>query len=321
MNIPSLLQNIQPKSKIEGISAVLLPFHPDGQIDLEGFAAHLECTWAAGLMPAVNMDTGYVNLISRPERAQILEISRSLAEGRPFVAGAFIEDVASPTGSKADLVRLYRRETDAVQAHGGTPILFQCTALKALPDDEVIAVYRQTAESCGRLLVFELGTMFAGFGRIYSLEVVQQLMEIPQITGIKHSSLDRQLEWQRLALRDRIRPDFKIYTGNDLGIDMVMYGSDYLLGLSTFAPDLFARRDAYWMDGDPRFYPLNDTLQYLGHFAFRSPTSAYKHSAAQFLRLRGWIAADAPHPAGLRRPESDVPVLEEILERLESLKP
>ena len=64
--------------------------------------------------------------------------------------------------------------------------------------------------------------------------------------GTKHSSLDRMLEWERLRLRDETRPDFMVLTGNDLGIDMVMYGSDYLLGLSTFAPDLFAKRDAMW---------------------------------------------------------------------------
>jgi hypothetical protein len=100
---------------------------------------------------------------------------------------------------------------------------------------------------------------------------------------------------------------------------MVMYGSDYLLGLSTFAPDAFARRDALWAAGDPAFYELNDVLQYLGSFAFRDPVPACRHSAAQFLRLRGWVASDAPCPEGLTRPASDVPVLQEILERLEAL--
>ncbi|MCA9910354.1 MAG: dihydrodipicolinate synthase family protein, partial [Anaerolineae bacterium] len=107
-----------------------------------------------------------------------------------------------------------------------------------------------------------------------------------------------------------------VFTGNDLAIDMVMYGSDYLLGISTFAPDLFARRDRMWLDGDSRFYELNDVLQYLGCFAFRPPVPAYKHSAAQFLKLRGWIASDAPHPNATRRPDSDVLVLKDIAERL-----
>ena len=35
------------------------------------------------------------------------------------------------------------------------------------------------------------------------------------------------------------------------------------------------------------FYALNDLLQYLGTFAFRPPVPAYRHSAAQFLKLRG----------------------------------
>ena len=105
-----------------------------------------------------------------------------------------------------------------------------------------------------------------------------------------------------------MRPDFRVLTGNDLAIDMVMYGSDYLLGLSTFAPDLFAERDRCWAAGDPGFYELNDALQYLGNVAFRPPVPAYRHSAALFLRLRGWVGSDAtpgrraPPPArGARR--------------------
>ena len=44
------------------------------------------------------------------------------------------------------------------------------------------------------------------------------------------------------------------------GEDKVMYGSDYLLGLSTFAPDAFAARDAMRVDGHPGFFVLNDQI-------------------------------------------------------------
>ena len=84
-------------------------------------------------------------------------------------------------------------------------------------------------------------------------------------------------------------------------------------------PDLFARRDAHWRDGDPRFHELNDALQYLGSFAFRDPVPAYKHTAAQFLALRGWIASSEPHPAAARRPDSDVEILRALLDRLDRL--
>ena len=160
----------------------------------------------------------------------------------------------------------------------------------------------------GRCLLRSVAFMPAG---VYS-----ELLKIPQCVGAKHSSLNRQLEWDRLVIRNEQRPEFKVLTGNDLAIDMVMYGSDYLLGLSTFAPDLFARRDRFWLDGDPRFYELNDVLQYLGFFAFREPTSAYKHSAAMFLKMRGWIPCDATHPDSPGRPGGDIAVLAEIGQRL-----
>jgi hypothetical protein len=96
---------------------------------------------------------------------------------------------------------------------------------------------------------------------------------------------------------------------------MVMYGSDYLLGLSSFAPDLFGYRDKLWEEGDPACYQLNDLLQYLGFLAFRLPTPAYKHSAAQFLKLQGWIACDHTHPNSLTRPTSDLDLLRDIVGR------
>jgi 4-hydroxy-tetrahydrodipicolinate synthase len=141
-------------------------------------------------------------------------------------------------------------------------------------------------------------------------------MEIPELTGIKHSSLDRLTELRRLDLRDRTRPDFKIYTGNDLGIDMVEYGSDYLLGLATFCPEKFAERDRAWESGAAGYYALNDSLQYLGNVAFRAPVPAYKHSAAVFLHLQGRIPTDLTHPQSQTRPPWESQILHDCALRL-----
>ena len=106
---------------------------------------------------------------------------------------------------------------------------------------------------------------------------------------------------ERLALRDKLRPDFRIYTGNDLAIDMMEYGSDYLLGLATFAPEKFAERDRLWECGDVAYYELSDALQHLGNVAFRLPIPAYKHSAAIFLNVTGKIPSDRTHPRNATR--------------------
>jgi 4-hydroxy-tetrahydrodipicolinate synthase len=113
-----------------------------------------------------------------------------------------------------------------------------------------------------------------------------------------------------------VRPDFRIYTGNDLGINMIEYGSDYLLGLATFAPEKFAERDRLWAAGDPRYYALSDALQYLGNVAFRAPVPAYKHSAAAFLHLTGRIPSMRTHPKSPARPVWEPEILKSCAERL-----
>jgi len=300
-------ERIRPGRTIDGMSAVLLPWTGGGrEIDWPGFESHLTRTLAAGLTPAVNMDTGYVQLLDEAQRREVLQRTTSLVAGGRFVAGAWVGD---EPGDSFD-PDAYRTELDAIAAAGGTPIVFPSFGLTSA--DDVVAAHAQLAEGLDAFLAFELSPRFTPAGRVYDLETFLGLIDIPQCIGAKHSSLSRQAEWDRLAIRDAHRADFRLYTGNDLAIDMVMYGSDYLLGLSSFAPDAFARRDALWAAGDPGFHELNDTLQYLGALTFRSPVPAYKHSAAQFLTIRGWLDGDDTPPGAPRRPDSDVEILEDI---------
>ncbi|MBN9523186.1 dihydrodipicolinate synthase family protein [bacterium] len=303
---------LRPRRAVTGMSAILLPFTDAGDIDWPGFDAHVARTAAAGLIPAVNMDTGFGNLLDEATKRDALDRTHAVLGGGKFVAGAFVGDAP---GAAFD-PDAYARAMAPVVDRGGTPVVFQSYGLTSLPDAELVAAYETLGKHCDGLIGFELGTVFAPFGKIYSLDAYRGLLGVKKVLGAKHSSLDRGQEWERLRLRDAVRPDFLVLTGNDLAIDMVAYGSDYLLGLSTFAPDLFAKRDRYWKDGDPRFHGLNDVLQYLGFFAFRSPVPAYKHSAAMFLKLRGWIACDDTHPRSATRPESDREVLKGIAEML-----
>lgn len=306
---------LQPRRRITGMSAILLPFTETGAVDWDGFCAHTARTADAGLTPAVNMDTGYANLIGEDLRLEVLRRTRETLGDRSFVAGAFVGDVpGAPWNPSA-----YRQQIESIQQWGGTPVIFQSYGLTGQEGPAIVDAYAELGRHAPQFIGFELGQMFAPFGRIYDLDTFAGLMDVPQCIGAKHSSLNRELEWQRLRLRNERRPNFRVFTGNDLAIDMVMYGADYLLGLSTFAPEEFARRDALWAEGDPAFYELNDLLQYLGFFAFRAPVPAYKHSAAQFLRLRGWIGTDRTHPRSPERPASDVPILRDILGRLEAL--
>jgi dihydrodipicolinate synthase/N-acetylneuraminate lyase len=308
------MMSIRAGRRVDGIAAVLLPFDGARSVDWRAFDTLVTRTAAAGIRPAVNMDTGYVQLLGPDDRTRALERARKLV-GSELVAGVVVDD----RPGDAFQLDAYLRAADAVARCGATPVIFPSFGLSGLSEERWVAALAAIGERCGPFIAFELGPMFVPYGRIYSLEAYAALLEVPHCIGAKHSSLSRNAEWDRLRLRDERRPAFRVYTGNDRAIDMIMYGSDYLLGLAGFCPDAFALRDRYWCERDARFFELNDLLQYLGQFSFRDPVPAYRHDAAMFLALRGWIASDATPPGAQRRPEADRDVLAELLHRIEAL--
>ncbi len=92
-------------------------------------------------MNAVNMDTGYVNFLSEAEKLEVLGWAReALGANIPFVAGAYIE------GQEGGIVALYRKQMDAIVAHGGIPILFQTSRLHGKSSAEKAAIYREVSQ-------------------------------------------------------------------------------------------------------------------------------------------------------------------------------
>ena len=175
---------------ITGMAAVLLPFDESGAIDWPAFDAHVARTRAAGLVPAVNMDTGFGAALDPADRARVLERA-----GPGCVAGVYVDDAP---GSALDLDG-YRRAMAEVTQLGATPIVFPSWGLHGLPEAELPRFFAALGRDTDRFLAFELGAMFVPHGRIFSLETFEQLLAIPQCIGAKHSSFDRQLEVDRLA--------------------------------------------------------------------------------------------------------------------------
>src|SRR5207302_9589096 len=188
-NIEGLLKRQKLRRKVEGIAAALLPCQPDGRVAVEAFQKHLQDTQRAGLINAVNMDTGYVNYLSETEKLEVLRWTReALGKDAPFVSSAYIE------GKGGDVVALYRKQMDAIVAHGGIPILFQTSRPHGKSGSEKAAAYAAVCRGYAHVLAFELGRMFAPNGEIFDEGTFRRLMEIPEIKGMKHSSLDRLIE-------------------------------------------------------------------------------------------------------------------------------
>ena len=160
------------------------------------------------------------------------------------MAGAYVADDA---GAPFDL-DAYLAAAEAIARRGGTPVIFPSYGLNALADDGVGRRPRALGARLDRFIGFELGPMFVPYGRIVGLDAYRGLMDDRRVhrrQALVAEPPDRNGIGSRCGTR--IRPDFHVFTGNDLAIDMVMYGSDYLLGLSTFAPEPSSpRRDRMW---------------------------------------------------------------------------
>ncbi|EKK01951.1 hypothetical protein RBSH_02717 [Rhodopirellula baltica SH28] len=179
--LPELTSAPQPirNRKITGMSAILLPMTSSGEIDWIGFESHVVATLDAGLTPAINMDTGYANLISDGIREEALVRTSAIAKDRAYLGGVFVGD-RSGDDFNSDA---YRRGINQVQGHDGTPILFQSFGLTGGDDDSIFNAYSQLASECEQFYAFELGTMFAPFGKIYSLSLYERLMGIGNCLG------------------------------------------------------------------------------------------------------------------------------------------
>src|SRR5438445_11041825 len=180
MKMESIAERRKLRRKVQGIAAALLPFEADGRIAVEAFQKHLQATQRAGLMNAVNMDTGYVNYLGEAEKLEVLRWTReALGKDAPFVGGAYIE------GQDGEVVALYRKQLDAIVAHGGIPILFQTSRLHGKSSAEKAGTYAAVCRGYSHVLAFELGPMFATNGEIFDEETVWRLIEIPDIRGMK----------------------------------------------------------------------------------------------------------------------------------------
>ncbi len=243
--------------------------HPErrgrlGRLGVVGRAARS----SAGLTPAVNMDTGYVQLIDDDTRARVARRGRGCTR-RGRVRGG----------------RLRRRRTRRVVRSRRVP---RGDGRRHAPRAAPRWSSRRTdstrsTTTTGWPRTTRFGRTVRPLHRLRARPDVRPLRAHLLARGVRGAARDRGVhrrqalvavaaasEWDRLALRDRLRPDFHVLTGNDLAIDMVCYGSDYLLGLSAFAPEAFGERDRRWAAGDRSFHELNDLLQYLGVFAFRA---------------------------------------------------
>jgi Protein of unknown function (DUF993) len=328
---PAWLRSYPPPVSRSVYAAAHVAASPGSAIDWEstiGFRDHL---WSHGFAVAEAMDTAQRGMGLPWDQAREL-IARSAARaaelGTVLACGVGTDQLADGAHPLPAIVRAYEEQLELVQATGAGVILMASRALSASArsGQDYLDVYGHLLKQAERPVILHwLGEAFDPALRGYwgspdfgaASGVVLELIDRAggQVGGIKLSVLDARSE---LALRRRLPPGVRLYTGDDFNYaDLIRGGpeghSDALLGAfaAITAP---AAAALHALDaGDIAGYDaaIGPTVP-LSRAIFEEPTPHYKVGIA-FL---AWLNGLQPHFAMLgglqerRRPAHLVRVFE-----------
>jgi Protein of unknown function (DUF993) len=284
------------------------PWDASPVVDWDATTAFREHLWRLGFRIAEAMDTAQRGMgVDWPVAREL--IRRSLRHART-IPGA---DLACGVGTDqlvptvdvtiADVEAAYREQFDVVENEGGRVILMASRALvqAARSADDYLALYGRLLRDASQPVVLHwLGEMFDPALRGYwgstdiatALDTVAGLIHehAAKVEGIKVSLLDAQWE---IALRKRLPPGVKMYTGDDFNYAELIAGDGYsyshgLLGIfDPIAPVAAVALGELAQGHVDAFRALLDPTVALSREIFRAPTRHYKAGVVFIAWLNG----------------------------------
>jgi hypothetical protein len=283
----------------------------DIAIDFEATQRFRDYLWDLGLGVAEAMDTAQRGMgLDWPSAQILIRNTVQSAKTRPeaIVFSGVGTDHIDPAGADLNAVlRAYSEQLSFVQAIGGRIIIMASRALvrAARRPADYVEVYRRTlAEADQPVILHWLGDMFdrelAGY---WGHDDVAAAMDVclgviadnaKKIDGIKISLLDAEYE---IAMRRRLPPGVKMYTGDDFNYPELIAGHDQgyshaLLGIfdaiaPTASAALLALENEDRSTGTKAFREIIDPTVALSRELFRAPTQHYKTGIIFLAYLNG----------------------------------
>jgi hypothetical protein len=277
------------------------------QLDWDATLAFRRYLWSLGFAVAEAMDTAQRGMGLDWANAQEL-IRRSLAEARAVggtvACGAGTDHLQLRAGLTLDDVEeAYAEQVGFVEGEGGRVILMASRALAAAargPDDYARVYDRILSQVAQPVIIHWLGDMFdpalAGYWGARDLDAATETClqiiadHADKIDGIKISLLDKDRE---IAMRRRLPPNIKMYTGDDFNYPELIQGDQHgyshaLLGIfDAIAPVASAAFQALDAGDLARYNALLAPTLPLSRHIFQKPTFYYKTGVVFLAYLNG----------------------------------
>jgi hypothetical protein len=303
---PAWAAGYPPAASRRAYAAAHVAATAGGEIDWAATIAFREHLWAHGFGVAEAMDTAQRGMgLSWPQARELIARSAARAQelGGLIACGAGTDQLPAGEHPLAVITGAYAEQAGAVEEAGGRVILMASRALAASARSarDYLDVYGELLRQARQPVILHwLGEAFDPALRGYwgspdpaaAADTVLELIDRSggQVDGVKLSLLDA---GQEIALRRRLPPGVRLYTGDDFHYDELIRGdarghSDALLGAfaAVTAP---AAAALHALDaGDVAGYraAIGPTVP-LSRVIFEPPTFNYKVGIAFLAWLNG----------------------------------
>jgi hypothetical protein len=278
-----------------------------GKIDWDRTIAFREHVWDLGLGVAEAMDTAQRGMgMDWPTSLELIQRSVAAAKRRGGLvfSGAGTDHLAvEDAKSIDDVIKAYEEQFEAIEKVGGRIILMASRALAKLgrnAEDYGRVYDRILSQSAQPVIIHWLGDMFdpalANYWGTPSLDTAMDIAvdvinrNAAKVDGVKVSLLDAQRE---IDMRRRLKPDVKMYTGDDFNYAELIAGDDKgfshaLLGIfDAIAPAASYALSRLAAGDDKGFHDVLAPTVPLSRHIFKAPTRFYKTGIVFMAYLNG----------------------------------
>lgn len=308
--MPETAENL--RARLDGGLVPAVPVTLDGAGRLhapahDSYLRHMSGQPVAGV--AVWAHTGRGLVLDRPTADAVLRDWRAALPGKVLVAGAGAPSGASP----ADATRLSVEMAERAARLGADAVLAYAPAwLRGREDAGRLTVehHRRLAAVGLPLVLFYLYEEAGGIS--YPPAVLDELLSMPEVVGIKMATLDSVMTYQDVSRRLSERhPGRLLITGEDrfLGYSLMRGARAALVGMGAACSRMQAELIRAHAAGDaPRFLELSRLADVLAEATFVRPMEGYVRRMLWVLAHQGVIpleAANDPWGPELSREEYD----------------
>ena len=293
------------------IPATPVPFDSDGKLHLRAHDSYLRYVSAQSIVGvAVWAHTGRGLLLDSDTARQVIQDWRNALPHKVLVAGVGAPvDTLDPQKATTSTLRM----AELAINHGADALLvYPPTWLRThqLRDKLITQHHLRLSETGVPIVLFYLYEAAGGIS--YSIEVLDELLSLPNVVGIKVATLDSVMTYQDIAGQLHTRhPDKLLITGEDrfLGYSLRLGAQAALIGLGSVCCELQSDLLTAHFDGNAaRFLELSDAVDRLAESLFIDPMEGYIQRLLFALVHLGVIPIEGafdPWAPDLRRDEFD----------------